>query len=35
MSPKEKQPFGPPMDLKNMRAQGVRGLAVYCLNHTR
>ena len=25
---------GPPMTLKNMREQGVRGLAVYCLNHT-
>ena len=24
---------GPPMDLANMRRQGVRGLAVYCLNH--
>ena len=25
---------GPPMDLANMRAQGVRGLAVYWLNHS-
>jgi hypothetical protein len=25
---------GPPMKLGNMREQGVRGLAVYCLNHS-
>jgi len=25
---------GPPMDLANMRRQGVRGLAVYCLNQS-
>ena len=25
---------GPPMTLGNMREQGVRGLAVYCLNHS-
>ena len=29
-----KHPSGPPMTLGNMREQGVRGLAVYCLNHT-
>jgi hypothetical protein len=28
-----KHPPGPPMTLANMREQGVRGLAVYCLNH--
>jgi hypothetical protein len=28
-----KHPPGPPMTLGNMREQGVRGLAVYCLNH--
>ena len=27
-----KHESGPPMDLANMRAQGVRSLAVYCLN---
>jgi hypothetical protein len=30
---KSKHPPGPPMDLGNMRRQGVRSLAVYCLNH--
>ena len=25
---------GPPMTFGNMREQGVRGLAVYCLNHS-
>ena len=29
---KAKQPHGPPMTLGNMRALGVRGLAVHCLN---
>jgi hypothetical protein len=28
-----KHPPGPPMDLANMRRQGVRSLAVFCLNH--
>ena len=28
-----KHPPGPPMDLANMRRQGVRGLSVACLNH--
>jgi hypothetical protein len=32
MAPKPKQPAGPPMDLRNMRHLGVRGLAVHCLN---
>ena len=31
---KQRQPHGPPMTLGNMREQGVRGLAVYCLNHS-
>ena len=30
---KQRHPPGPPMTLGNMRRQGVRGLAVYCLNH--
>ena len=29
-----KHPPGPPMDLANMRRNGVRGLSVACLNHT-
>jgi hypothetical protein len=29
----QKHPPGPPMTLGNMRELGVRGLAVYCLNH--
>ena len=33
MASHSKHPPGPPMTLKNMREQGVRGLAVYCLNH--
>jgi predicted DNA-binding ribbon-helix-helix protein len=32
-APNPKQPPGPPMTLGNMREQGVRGLAVYYLNH--
>jgi hypothetical protein len=28
-----KHPAGPPMTLGNMRELGVRGLAVYCVNH--
>ncbi len=30
-----KHPPGPPMDLANMRRQGVRSLAAYCLNDAR
>jgi hypothetical protein len=33
MAPVQKHPPGPPMTLGNMGEQGVRGLAVYCLNH--
>ena len=29
---KEPHPSGPPMDLANMRRQGVRSLIAYCLN---
>ena len=29
---KHRQPHGPPMTRGNMRKQGVRGLALYCLN---
>jgi hypothetical protein len=32
MPPKQSNPPGPPMTIGNMREQGVRGLAVYCLN---
>jgi hypothetical protein len=32
MAPKDKQPIGPPMDLANMRRQGVHHLIGYCLN---
>jgi hypothetical protein len=28
-----RHPHGPPMNLGNMRKQGVRGLSVTCLNH--
>src|ERR1700742_375078 len=28
-----RHPHGPPMDLANMREQGVRTLIAYCLNH--
>ena len=30
--PKDKEPPGPPIDLANMRRQGVRTLIAYCLN---
>jgi transposase len=32
MAPKPKYPPGPPMDLANMRAQGVNHLIAFCLN---
>jgi hypothetical protein len=32
--PKQQHEPGPPMTLANMRQQGVRGIAVYCLNHS-
>jgi predicted DNA-binding ribbon-helix-helix protein len=32
MAAKDKQPFGPPMDLANMRRQGVRHLVAFCHN---
>ena len=32
MAPNQKHPPGPPMDLANMRRQGVRSLIAYCLN---
>jgi hypothetical protein len=32
MATKKSIPPGPPMDLANMREQGVHSLAVYCLN---
>ena len=32
MPVKAKHPSGPPMDLANMRRQGVRTLIAYCLN---
>jgi hypothetical protein len=31
-TPNERHPPGPPMDLANMRAQGVHHLICYCLN---
>jgi hypothetical protein len=33
MATNPKHTPGPPMTLDNMREMGVRGLAVYCLNH--
>jgi hypothetical protein len=32
MTSKRRQPHGLPMDLRNMRHLGVRGLAVHCLS---
>ncbi len=32
MAPKEPHPPGPPMDLANMRAQGVHHLIAFCHN---
>jgi hypothetical protein len=32
MAPNQRHPSGPPMTPDNMRQQGVRGIAVYCLN---
>jgi hypothetical protein len=32
MAPNQKHPPGLPMDLANMREQGVRNLIAYCLN---
>jgi hypothetical protein len=32
MAPNQKHPPGPPMDLANMRRQGVHHLIAYCLN---
>jgi hypothetical protein len=29
---KQRHPSGPPMDLANMRRQGIRNLIAYCLN---